>query len=158
MAPLDFFREYVEPAVALWRERPSLPVLAVGAIAQIDTLAEIVALDQAGGSLPRGGAASYRDGLGEREPALARIRDAHDSHKHGRLSRASAVEISQGQRAYPSAGTGFFVDDAFVDDGFLGDTSTAILLNDGTPLDISALVSDAMEAWDRELRRLAYMT
>lgn len=155
MEPVDFAREYVEPAIRLWSERPNNPVLAVCAIAQIDILAEVVAIAQAGGALPRRGAASYRDELGLREPAIARIRDAHDSHKHGRLQRSSASEITQGQRPRRSAGTAFFAGHSRVG-SVLGRTSTAILLDDGTPVDIAVLIREAMAAWDRELRCLGY--
>lgn len=153
MEPLDFVREYVEPAIKLWCERPNSPVLAACAIAQIDILAEVVAIVQAGGSLPRGGAGSFRDDLGRREPAIARIRDAHDGHKHGRLQRASAAEITRGQRPRRSAGTAFFAGRGRVG-SVLGRTSAAILLDDGTPVDIAVLIREAMAAWDRELRRL----
>ena len=157
LPPLAFLREYVEPAIALWRERPNVPVLAACAIAQIDILAEIVATDQNGGPLPLGGAGRFRDELGRQEPALARIRDAHDSHKHGQLTRRSADEITEGQRPYQSAGTALFVDDGFWGD-FLGETSTAVLLDNGTPVDVGTLIHEAMAAWGRQLRRLNYVS
>lgn len=155
MEPLDFIREYVEPAVALWSERPNNPVLAVCAIAQIDILAEVVAIAQATGTLPRRGAATYRDELGLREPAIARIRDAHDSHKHGRLQRRSATEITQGQRPRRSPGSAWFLGRSR-GRKFLGKTSTTITLDDGTSVDIAVLIREARAAWDRELRRLGY--
>lgn len=83
--PRDFITEYVEPAIALWRKNPNVKHLAVHAITQVDVLAEIVALWTllAGRpTLDRGEASKFRDNLGAREPVLAIIRDAHDSHKH----------------------------------------------------------------------------
>lgn len=152
--PMAFFREYVLPAAELWRERPNKPVLAVCAIAQLDILAEVVARHQAGGHLDRGGAAPYRDDLGRREPAFARIRDAHDSHKHGGLGRKNAGELGQGQRPHRWRGTASFAGVSRARRHFLGRTSTALLLSDGTPIDVGILIQEATAAWERELRRL----
>ncbi|MCP1591996.1 hypothetical protein [Methylorubrum extorquens] len=157
MVPIAFRDEFVLPAIEFWREQPNQPVRAACAISQIDILAEVVAIDQSGGQLPRGGAGPFRDDLGQREPALARIRDAHDSHKHGHLSRRSATEISEGQRAYRSAGTAVFLGRGVHRSRFFGRTSTAILHDNGEPIDIGTLIREAMEAWDRELHRLGYL-
>lgn len=157
MVPIAFRDEFVLPAIDLWRERPNQPVLAVCAIAQIDILAEVVAIAQAGGALPRTGARDFRNELAQREPAIDRIRNAHDSHKHGRLSRRGAAEITEGQRPYRSVGTAPFFGHSFFGASYFGTTSTALLLDDGTPVDVGTLIREAMEAWDRELRRLGYL-
>lgn len=145
MRSIDFLTSFVDPAIALWRERPNEPVLAACAIAQLDILSEVVALGQ--------GDPAFRGAVVKRQPALARIRDAHNSHKHGRLTRPPAADITEGQRAYRSAGTGMFSNDCFVGD-LLGQTSSAILLDDGTPLDVGVLITEARDAWDQELRQL----
>ena len=103
--PCDFITEYVQPAIALWRENQNVKHLAVHAITEVDVLAEIVALWTllAGRrTLDRGEASEFRDELGAREPALVVIRDAHDSHKHGALDRRTATAASQGPAARTS--------------------------------------------------------
>lgn len=154
VTPAEFIAEFVDPAIALWREEPTSILRAVCAISQVDILAEVVAIQQSGGTLARGGAAGFRDELGRREPALARIRDAHDSHKHGELSRRSAQDITEGQRPYRHAGTAKFAGYGFMNQGHFGKTSSAILLDDGTPVPVGQLLTEAMAAWDRELARL----
>ena len=154
VTPAKFITEYVEPAIAHWREEPTSTLKAIGAISQVDILAEVVATHQNGGTLPRGGAGSFRDDLGRREPALARVRDAHDSHKHGELSRRSAQDITGGQRPYRHRGTAIFSNANFMGTGFFGKPSAAILLDDGTQVPVGQLLTDAMAAWDRELARL----
>jgi hypothetical protein len=74
-------------------------------------LAEVVFCWKTGNnSLPadRREVAKFRDELGAREPALAVIRDAHDSHKHGFL-RPTAPHISQGQRPETVTKFGYFL-------------------------------------------------
>jgi hypothetical protein len=86
--PRDFITEYVDPAIALWRQNQHVKHLAVHAITEVDVLAAIVALwTRLAGrrTLPQREESEFRNKLGAREPALALIRDAHDSHKHGAL-------------------------------------------------------------------------
>jgi hypothetical protein len=151
MTPAEFLDQFVHPAIALWNERQDSPVLAVCAIAQVDILAEVVAHAVVG--TDRDDVRDFRDDLGRRIPAIDLIRNAHDSHKHGNLTRRNAREISQGQRPYQSAGTAFFVGHSFVGDP-IGSTDTSVLLNDGTPLPVGQMLRDAMDAWTAELARL----
>ncbi len=116
--PRSFIAEYVEPAIALWRTDRNVKHLAVHAITQIDVLAEIVALWIAPAgrkALNRGEASKFRDDLGVREPPLAIIRDAHDSHKHGELDRKTATWVSMGQRPEPVIEYGAFLDVTHLD-------------------------------------------
>lgn len=153
MTPAEFMAEYVRPAIALWEAEPTSTLKAVCAISQLDIFAEVVALERAGGHLPRG-AGALRNELGEREPAIARIRDAHDSHKHGRLGRPTAEHVTEGQRPYRSAGGASFIGHAFIGHMFLGRPDTSLLMDDGTPVPVGQMLREAMEAWDRELPRL----
>jgi hypothetical protein len=96
--PHDFIDEYVRPAIELYRTNRTVKHLAVHAMTQVDVLAAVVALwDAQRTKLERREEKTFRKELGEREPALALIRDAHDSHKHGGLTRQPAA-ASQGQR------------------------------------------------------------
>jgi hypothetical protein len=120
-------------------------------------LAEIVALWTflAGRpTLDRGEASKFRDNLGAREPALAIIRDAHDSHKHGVLDRKTATKASQGQQPETVTKYGFFLNH-----GFFGGPPTpyhvlVFVLNDGTKMPVNIMLHEARKAWDRELARL----
>lgn len=151
MTPAEFLDQFVHPAIALWNERQDSPVLAVCAIAQVDILAEVVAHAVVGTDW--NAVTGFRNDLCGRIPAIARIRDAHDSHKHGRLNRQEGRDPSRGQRPHPSAGTAFFADDGFAGDP-VGELDTSILLNDRTPLPVGRLLRDAMDAWTTELDRL----
>jgi hypothetical protein len=155
--PRSFIAEYVDPALALWRKDQNAKHLAAHTIAQIDVLAEIVALWTllAGRrTLGRDEARKFRDCLGVRQPALAIIRDAHDSHKHGALDRITARAISQGQRPEVATGYGIFLDVTPLDGPPTPLIFLVLVLNDGTEKRVDTLLREAMEAWGRELTRL----
>ena len=154
--PRGFITDYVEPAIALWRTDRNVKHLAVHAITQIDVLAEIVALWTllAGRqTLPRDEASKFRNDLGVREPALAIVRDVHDSHRHGVLDRKTATRVSQGQRPEAVTKHGFFLDVTHLGGPLTPYDVLVITLNDGTEKRVDTLLHEAMEAWDRELVR-----
>jgi hypothetical protein len=132
--------------------------LAVHAITQIDVLAEIVAhwtVPAGCPKLDRRDVSMFRDKLGAREPALAVVRDAHDSHKHGELDRKTATHALQGQR--PETVTkfvGFFLDHSFLDSPPTSCDVLVFILNDRTEKHINIMLDEAMKAWDRELAQL----
>jgi hypothetical protein len=155
--PRAFRTEYVEPAIALWKESQTVKHLAIHAIAQIDVLAEVVALWTllAGRSnLDQDEVTRFRNELGNREPALTIVRDAHDSHKHGALIRKTATKASQGQRPEIAIKGAFFYDHSFYDSPLLPYEVLVFFLNDGTEKRVSIILAEAMRAWDRELTRL----
>ncbi len=146
--------EYVRPAIELWQKNQDVKHLAVHAITQLDVLAEIVALLNLPGSrekLTRAEARKFRDNLDTREPVLAIIRDAHDSHKHGKLDRQNAAQASKGQRPEMVTKYAFFADHTPAGGPLTPYNVLVLQLNDGTEKDIYVLLNDAMAAWEREL-------
>lgn len=146
--PSDFMAEYVTPAANLWKAGQPSKHLAIHAISQIDILAEVVA-NHIGRK-----AGSYRDDLGQRYPALAKIRDAHDSHKHGQLNRRNALFVSQGQRPDEAIGHGFFVGVTHLSGPLTPFTYLALTLNDGTSEHVYTLIKDGLDAWAQEMAAL----
>jgi hypothetical protein len=124
-------------------------------------LAEIVAmltLLSGRKTLHHGETTKFRNDLGHREPILAIIHDAHDSHKHGELVRWEKKKApkgaSKGQRPDSATRAGFFSGHTFVG-GLLTTYDVLVLkLNDGTELEIYDVLYRAREAWDHELQRL----
>jgi hypothetical protein len=146
--PRDFIAEYVQPAIALFQANRTVKHLAVHAITQVDVLASVVAIwDAQRPRLERDEEPQFRRALAARERVLALIKDAHDCHKHGGLSRASAV-ASQGQR--PQQVTTFFLNT--LDDSRPHDI-LFFIQDDGRQHEIATLLFEAMEAWERELCR-----
>jgi hypothetical protein len=149
--PRDFITEYVDPAIALWRQNQDVKHLAVHAITEIDVLAAVVALS----IWPdEDRERKFRDELGVREPALAVIRDAHDSHKHGALGRTTATAASQGQRPESITKYGYFLNRMFLNSPPSRSHHLAYVLNNGTEKPVSIMLDEGMEAWSRELNRL----
>src|ERR1700722_8537485 len=157
--PRDFITEYVDPAIVLWLKNQNVKHLAVHAITEVDVLAAIVALwTRLAGrrTLPQREESEFRKELGCREPALALIKDAHDSHKHGTLGRATptAATASQGQRPEPITKYGYFLNHMFLNRPRSRYSYLAYVLNDGTEKRVSTMLDEGMEAWSRELTRL----
>jgi hypothetical protein len=140
--------EYVTPAVDIWKANQPSKHLAIHALSQIDILAEVVA-NHIGRK-----AGPYRDDLGQRYPALAKIRDAHDSHKHGHLNRRNALFVSQGQRPDEAVGHAFFAGVTHLSGPLTRFTYLALTLNDGTAEKVHTLVKDGMDAWAQEMTAL----
>lgn len=156
MTPDEFRREYVEPAVEAYRQNPLVTHLAASAIAHLDALADVVwvAQSQPGG---RRGMSAFREDLGVREPAIAVVRDACDSHKHGQLDRKSVAHIS-GERPARRTRFGF----SFGRHSFGGPRIPFDILVirklDGSEQAVSNILFEAMQAWRREFGRLGYGT
>ncbi|WP_027488923.1 hypothetical protein [Allorhizobium undicola] len=148
MHPTNFMNEYVVPATEAWKADQSSKHLAIHAISQIDILAEVVA-NHIGRK-----AGPYRDDLGQRFPALAKIRDAHDSHKHGQLNRRSALFVSQGQRPDEAVDHGFFAGVTYLGGPPTQYTYLALTLNDGTAEHVYTLINDGLAAWAQEMADL----
>lgn len=155
--PSLFVQEFVHPAIELFRRNIAVKHLAVHAISQLDVLAEVVALTtllQGRDKLPKHEMAAYRDALGVREPAIAVIRDAHDSHKHGELSRRTAVKLSQGQRPQPAVRHAFVLGRSALNRPLKPFRVLVYMFDDGSRVQVLALISDALEAWRCEFERL----
>ncbi|MBY5684843.1 hypothetical protein HFO32_22225 [Rhizobium leguminosarum] len=148
MHPSDFMIEYVVPATESWKANQPSKHLAIHAISQIDILAEVVA-NHVGQK-----ARTFRGNLGQRHPALAKIRDAHDSHKHGQLNRATALFVSQGQRPDEAVGHAFFVGVTHLSGPLTPFTYLALTLNDGSTVQVYTLIKDGMDAWAQEMAAL----
>ena len=155
MSTRQFIAEYVEPSMELFRTNSTVTHLAAHAIAQIDVLAEIVALSTfcgaQGTAEERAYVREFRDDLGKRHPILAVIRDAHDSHKHGELHRKTALSVSKGQRPEAVTQAGFFAGVSFFDGPPTLYQVMVLILDDGTQKEIYQLLFDAKRAWEREL-------
>lgn len=155
--PRDFITEFVDPAIKLSWTNPNVKHLAVHAITQVDVLAEIVALWTLLGGRPKldhGEASKFRDALGVRQPALAIIRDAHDSHKHGELSRRTAIKVSKGQRPEVVTKAGIFANHIFAGGPPTYYRALVLRLDDGKTKKIYSLLYEAMAAWDEEFKSL----
>jgi hypothetical protein len=153
--PRTFIAEYVDPAISLWQSSQQTKHLAIHAITQLDVLAEIVLLWTRQGQTPtRQAPSAFRETLANREPVLAVIRDAHDSHKHGILLRQSATNASKGQRPETVTKVGMFLDHDFLDSPGTPYQALVFILDDGTEKPIFDLLLEARQAWDRELARL----
>ncbi|WP_129222232.1 hypothetical protein [Lichenibacterium ramalinae] len=123
--------------------------LAANSIAQIDALADIVWIAQG----RPGEVSAFRNRLGLKEPAIAIIRDACDSHKHGNLRRKDHIS---GERPAAVTRAGFFLDHSFIGGPPTRYLALVIRKVDGTEQDVSDILSDAMHAWRREFSRLGY--
>jgi hypothetical protein len=145
--PREFIAEYVKPAIELYRKNRTVKHLAVHAMTQVDVLAAVVCQ-----KLDRGDESPFRRELGRREPAIARIRDAHDSHKHGRLRRKGAA-ASQGQRPVRVTKHAHFLNRSFYGKPPTAYDVMVLTLDDGTEKEVYSLLHEAMQAWDRELTR-----
>lgn len=162
--PREFMAEYVLPSVKHYGEHRLEKHLAVNAISQMDNLAEVVAahiLPPERTGLKRREAGNFREALRERWPVLGTINDAHDCHKHGKLTRQSAIDDPKGVVAgRPEQVTdyGFFVDDTELDDDLTPHEVLAITLNDGTEQEVFEMLCAALQAWDGEFQRLGLAT
>jgi len=158
--PREFLAEYVLPAVRHYGEYRLEKHLAVNAISQMDNLAEVVAMHMLlpeRTELKRGEAGGYRKELRKRLPVLGTINDAHDCHKHGRLTRRSAKDDPQGVaagRPEPMTEYGFFLDHTELDYDLTPYEVLAVTLNDGTRREVFELLCEALQAWDGEFQRL----
>jgi len=151
--PCDFIKEYVYPAIELYRMNRTTKHLAIHAMSQVDVLAAVLALWVAQKpALGRGEESKFREELGAREPAINLIRDAHDCHKHGGLDRKSAT-ASDGQRPTPKTEFGFFVDHTFVGGPLTPYDVLVFVQDDRTASEVVTMLHDAMQAWGRELGR-----
>jgi hypothetical protein len=149
--PREFIAEYVDPAIELYRKNRTVKHLAVHAMTQVDVLAAVVGLWSAG--CQKLEESQFREELGRREPAIALIRDAHDSHKHGRLRRKSAAAASQGQRPERVTKHAHFLNRFFFGKLPIAYDVLVLVLNDGTEKEVYSLLHEAMQAWNRELSR-----
>ena len=148
--PRRFETEYVLPAVEWWMRHQAELHLAIHAITQFDNLAEIVALWLAGDTgLERGGGGRIRQAQGLREPALAMIRDTHDSHKHGRLTRTENVFVSRGQRPQIEADAACFCGHTFCGGPLTPNEELRVTLDDGSQKPVYTLLHEAQQAWTR---------
>lgn len=158
--PRAFLAEYVDPAIALYRADPLVPHLAVHAISQMDILAEVAAtytLPNGQQMLGWGEAHAFRTELGARCRALSLIRDAHDSHKHGRLRATRAANpggVTFGQRPQRHINVTWFDKNGRRRPRPLRREMLVVTLNNGARLSVSTILDKGREAWDRELERL----
>lgn len=150
--PDEFIDTFLHPALALWRDNLNSKLLAICAVSQLDILVEVVFnhLDAQGLRLAKKGS-DYRVDLVTRRPPLVLVSDAHDTHKHGPLSKQTRA-ISQGQRQISTAGTALFLAPGFHRQGkkFFGRTDTSFVLNDGTVVSARTVINEGIAAWNEE--------
>lgn len=159
--PRDFLAEYVLPAVEMYGKSRLLKHLAVHAISEMDNLAEVVAIYTQLGDrqmLDVGEATRFRNKLRNRESVLGIVHDAHDSHKHGRLIRSvkkpDPKGASEGQRPETAKRAGIFAGVYFAGGPLTVYDVLVVRLNDGTEQEVTELLFDCRQAWDREFERL----
>ena len=153
MTPDEFRKEYVEPAAEHWRQNLLVTHLAANAIAQVDALADVVWIAQG----RPGRVSDFREDLGQREPAIAVVRDACDSHKHGALRRKSATHVSD-ERPSLTFRYGYVIGQSAIGSMPIHFTVLAIRKLDGTEQAVANILFEAMQAWRREFGRLGYGT
>jgi hypothetical protein len=155
--PREFFEEIVKPAVALWGSDKTSVHLAVHALAQIDILAEEIFRHQSGtGTPPEESAAKYRKYLRDQSADLGLAWDAHDSHKHGPLTRHTAVRlITQGQRPKVVDVGRSYLSRFVIGRSAFGRRNVMCLLTDkGSRIPLEGVLNRCIDAWDKELLRL----
>lgn len=141
------------PAIADW-QRNSLNVrLATIAICQLDILTEKI-INHLNPGVSRQGVILERDRLTTVFSGLGVLRDVHDTHKHGLLTRRSA-KITQGQpleiHSYGGA-IGSMPIGAAPIGGTLNEL--AIELDDGTRFNVPVTISSCVAFWRTEMDRL----
>ena len=156
--PRRFFHDFVEAAVQDWRERRNSKVRAINAITQTDVMAErMFNYLQAHSPAALGTAkrcADYRSDLRTRWHSLGIVWDAHDTHKHGLLTSHKSVRlITRGQDPKLVVRRGAFGTSAFGTRAFgAGEVEICLQLDDGTTLPINNILTDALKAWEAELK------
>ena len=153
MTPDEFRKEYVEPAAEHFRQNHLVTHLAASALSHLDALADVVWVAQG----RPGKVGAFRDDLGRREPAIAVVRDACDSHKHGRLDRKSVAHVS-GERPEVTVKTGYVLNRSPVNTMPIHFAILRIQKLDGTEQAVSNIIFEALQAWRREFDRLGYGT
>src|SRR5215212_3450971 len=88
--PQRFLIEFVLPAITEWRSDPLSVRRATIAICELDNLAEHLVQFKSP-NISRDDLRKERDRIGASFKHLALCRDIHDTHKHGRLTRKTAM-------------------------------------------------------------------
>ena len=90
----------------------------------------------------------------QNSPIRLLVRDAHDTHKHGPLQRASAT-ITTGERPKLVRSGGGFQSNTFQDNAFqVGTPVLEIVQDDGTKHLVENVITDALTYWEGELSSL----
>lgn len=149
--PLDFFETFVLPTVEEWRRSPLDARRATLALGQIDCLADhyLLHIDSAIAGVSIGAA---REELRKAEAAVGLARDVHDTHKHGRLSRRSAI-ITQGQGPTTVHGGAFFGGATFGEVTFAASTPSQLIVVDDSGIghDLAAVIEACVVFWKQRL-------
>jgi hypothetical protein len=150
--PREFYNRFVMPTVLDWQANQLDIRLATFAICQMDILAEHFLL-QLSEDLSRQGVGDRRDILASREPLIGIVRDVHDTHKHGRLTRRNA-KITKGQVPEASETGGTFGSTAFGETSFgAGVTELVVELDSGSTMLVVNIIDSAKRFWEAELQR-----
>jgi hypothetical protein len=154
--PREFFRTFVEPAVADWSPNRVDQRRAIQLLCELDNLAEWMVLAE-NPACTRQQMSDARKVLRQKHDFLGVIQDVHDSHKHWRLSRSNAVvrEARLPGRAevnYGGAVGSMPIGAAPV--GGSANKTTLIVEADGREYDLDFLVPNALQYWDAQMRRI----
>jgi hypothetical protein len=152
MDPRDFFNVFVSPALKVWRAEPLDIRLATNVLCELDILAEHF-LQFTNPNITREQISKDRDALGASYALLAVARDVHDTHKHGRLSRRTAL-IRSGQRPTMVHKPGYFRPGWYREGWYnTGKTALQVVQDNGVVHDVSDVIEAIVKYWEQELQR-----
>jgi hypothetical protein len=150
MHPREFLDTFVYPSIEAWGRDQLNAALAVSAISQVDILGEVaheyitLGLSDpvyaiAKPNIPKT-AAKFKEELSKTHLVIGIIRDIHDAHKHGKLSRPTAINVSDRQAPNILVSTSY-------PSGEPVHAQLAIQLEDGYNRPIRSIISAALQVW-----------
>jgi len=142
--PRTFWDQFVEPAIVDWCHYEGDVRRATIVICELDNFAEHMLLFLNPALSGRGMMGGARKELCDRVPMLGIVRDIHDTHKHGRLSRkATIVAPPDVEKMW----------DLFPPLGSLPSTELWIKDAAGKRYELSAIIWECRDYWRAELVR-----
>lgn len=144
-----FLDDFVMPTLHEWAVDPLDVRKATLAACQLDILAERFIIHL----LPTASTREERDRLGEGCREVALVRDIHDSHKHGALTRKTAIFRSNQRPEVRQAGGG--VGSMALGTWVMGGTDDHLVVfdDDGGQHRLDHVLRDCLRYWREELDR-----
>jgi hypothetical protein len=153
-SPRRFLEEYVRPAVEEWRSEPTNIRRAMAAICELDNLTEHVIL-HANPRFDSRKVSRERERLANLTPDVGVVRDVHDTHKHGRLSRVNATIKNGQQPEIHQIGGGLLALGPISGGPIAGlMDELAIVFDNGSSRHGGDVIEKMMLHWETELQRL----
>jgi hypothetical protein len=150
--PHQFLNEFVRPTIAEWHAHRSDVRPATIAICQLDILAEHCIRHFLGGGASRKDITDERNRHGQLRKMVEIVRDAHDTHKHGPLTRRNA-RITRGQTPHVVDSGGEIGATPIGAAAVGGGTpELALVLDDGSSYPVDHVIADVLDYWTTHLR------